>query len=384
MIRMFELDLSPGCHYARFSPDTTKKSELIFQKADKHMSQIKKIPLAEAVGLPLAHDITEVNPDRRRKGRAFKKGHVINTNDLEKLAAIGKNEIFILDLEADHIHEDDAAILMAGAFAGRYVAHDQEPKEGKINFRAQKDGLLGIEVDKLLAINLLGDPSCMTKPTNLPVKKGEVIASTRIIPLFTERQIIEKARAIAGPGGIIQVMPFISQKAGVIVTGNEVFNGLIEDRFLPIIRRKLAQYQAGVHRSILLPDREDKMVAAIKRFIDEGCEIIIMTGGTSVDPNDVTPLAISKAGGHHFIRGVPLQPGNMFSMAWITHGEREIPVCAVPAAALFYPHTSFDVFLPRLLTGQQPDLKEVASLGHGGLCHFCRQCVYPVCSFGRG
>ena len=348
------------------------------------MSQIKKIPLEEAVGLPLAHDITEVNPDQGFKGRAFKKGHIISKNDLEKLAAIGKNEIFTLDLEPDQIHEDEAAIAMAGAFAGRYVAHDLKPKEGKINFQAQKHGLLEIEVEKLQAINLLGDPSCATKPTHLPVKKGEVVASTRIIPLFTRREIIEQAVDIARPRGILQIIPFTAKKAGVIVTGNEVYNGLIEDRFLPVISRKLSHYQAEVHRRTLLPDNQDEMVAAIKLFITEGCEIIILTGGTSVDPNDVTPLAISAAGGRHFLRGVPLQPGNMFCMAWINHNGREIPVCAVPAAALFYPHTSFDVFLPRLLVGQQPNQHEVAALGHGGLCHFCRQCVYPVCSFGRG
>lgn len=348
------------------------------------MSQIKRIPLSEAIGLPLAHDITEVNPQKGFKGRAFKKGHIINGNDLEKLAAIGKNEIFILELETDQIHEDDAATMMAGAFAGRYVAYDLEPKEGKINFQAQKDGLLKIEVEKLLAVNRLGDPSCTTKPTNLPVRKGEVIASTRIIPLFTKRQVIEQALDIANPEGIFQIIPFTPKKSGVIVTGNEVYHGQIEDRFLPIIRRKLAPFRAEVHQSTLLPDNKDEIVATIKQFMAAGCEIIILTGGTSVDPNDVTPLAIAEAGGRHFIRGVPLQPGNMFCMAWINHEDREIPVCAVPAAALFYPQTSFDVFLPRLLTGQQPDQEEVAALGHGGLCHFCQRCVYPVCSFGRG
>lgn len=348
------------------------------------MSQIKKIPLKETLGLPLAHDITEVNPEKGFKGRAFKKGHIINENDLEKLAAIGKNEIFILDLEIDQMHEDDAAIMMAGAFAGRYMAYDPEPREGKINFRAQKDGLLEVEVEKLLAINLLGDPSCSTKPTHLPVKKGEIVASTRIIPLFTERRIIEQALGIANPEGIFRVIPFTPKKAGVIVTGNEVYDGLVEDRFLPVIRRKSTPYQTDIHRSTLLPDDKDKIIRTIKQYITDSCDIIILTGGTSVDPNDVTPMAISEAGGHNFIRGVPLQPGNMFCMAWINHEAREIPVCAVPAAALFFPHTSFDVFLPRLLVGQQPDLKEVAALGHGGLCHFCSQCVYPVCSFGRG
>jgi molybdenum cofactor synthesis domain-containing protein len=351
---------------------------------EKTMPSTKKIPLAEAVGLPLAHDITEVNPEKGFKGRAFKKGHLISEHDLEKLAAIGKNEIFILDLDTDQIHENDAAVMMAGAFAGRYVAHDLEPKEGKINFQSQKDGLLRVDTEKLLAINLLGDPSCMTKPTNLPVNKGEIIASTRIIPLFTNRQVIEQALEIAKPEGVFHIIPFRARKAGVIVTGNEVYHGLVEDRFLPVVSRKLAHYQAELYRNALLPDDQEEMVATIRSFIAAGCEIIILTGGTSVDPNDVTPLAISEAGGRNFIRGVPLQPGNMFCMAWINHTDREIPVCAVPAAALFYPHTAFDVFLPQLLAGQQPDKKAVASLGHGGLCHFCQQCVYPVCSFGRG
>ncbi|MBW1645057.1 MAG: molybdopterin-binding protein [Deltaproteobacteria bacterium] len=348
------------------------------------MSEVRKIPLEEAVGLPLAHDLTEVNPEEKRKGRAFKRGQIIQAADLEKLRQLGKDEIYILDLGPDQIHEDEAALLMARAFAGRYIGYEPEPREGKINFYAQKDGLLLVDTAKLQAVNLLAKPSCITKPRHRPVRQGEMVAATRIIPLYCERQLITKAAAIAAPAGLFSLLPFKPAAAGVIVTGNEVYQGKVKDGFLPVITRKLAAYQAAVHRHAVLPDDLAAIRQAIGEFIAAGCDLVVLTGGTSVDPNDLTPLAIREAGGRDFIHGVPLQPGNMFTMAWIGGADgREIPVCAVPAAALFYPVTSFDVFLPRLLTGQRPSREEIAAMGHGGLCNFCRTCVYPVCSFGR-
>ena len=348
------------------------------------MEKIKKIPLEKALGLPLAHDITEVNVDKKSKIRAFKKGHIIKDIDLERLRRLGKNEIYVLSLTPEQIHEDEAAVEMAQAFAGHYTAYEPEPREGKINFFAQKDGLLEIDTEKLLAINMLGGPSCVTKPQNLPVCQGTMIASTRIIPLFCKRKTIKQAVKIANKTGLFRILPFYPKKAGVIITGNEIYSGKIKDGFLPIIKKKLSLYRATVISSTILPDNLDKIIQAIHDFITFGCETIVLTGGTSVDPDDLTASAIKKAGGQDFIHGVPLQPGNMLTLAWINNKKSSIPVCAVPAAALFYPHTSFDVFLPRLLVGKKPTPKEIAALGLGGLCNFCQTCIYPLCSFGRG
>ena len=238
------------------------------------MSEVRKIPLEEAVGLPLAHDLTEVNPEEKHKGRAFKRGQIIQAADLEKLRQLGKDEIYILDLGPDQIHEDEAALLMARAFAGRYIGYEPEPREGKINFYAQKDGLLLVDTAKLQAVNLLAKPSCITKPRHRPVRQGEMVAATRIIPLYCERQLITKAAAIAAPAGLFSLLPFKPAAAGVIVTGNEVYQGKVKDGFLPVITRKLAAYQAAVHRHAVLPDDLAAIRQAIGEFIAPATAVV--------------------------------------------------------------------------------------------------------------
>ncbi len=337
----------------------------------------RKVKVEDAVGMVLVHDITEVNLDRGFKGRAFKKGHIIKPEDVEKLKKLGKEYVYVLELSEDEVHEDDAAKLLADALMGENLYRDEEPKEGKINIYSKVFGVFKVDVEKLFQFNMVGEPSCPTIHTNMYVKPGEKVAAVRIISLVAPRKEIDEALKIAG-SGIMKVVPFEEKRVGMIITGNEVYSGRIEDRFYERLKPKLEFFKCKVEERVILPDDKERIKEKIVEF-NEKYDIVVLTGGTSVDPDDVTYRAIREAGAENFIRGNPIQPGNMFTMGWI-NGK---PVVAVPAAALFYKATSFDIWLPRLLIGDVITKEEVAAKGHGGLCHNCPVCVFPICPFGR-
>ena len=337
----------------------------------------RKVKVEEAVGMVLVHDITEVNPDTGFKGRAFKKGHLIRPEDVEKLKSLGKEYIYALELSEDEIHEDDAAKLLADALMGENLYRDEEPKEGKINIYSKVFGVVKIDTEKLFQFNMVGEPSCPTIHTNMWVKPGQKVAAVRIISLTAPKREVEEAVKIA-EGGIIRVIPFTEKRAGMIITGNEVYSGRIEDRFYEKLKPKLEFFKCTVAEKVILPDDEEMIREKIEEFIEK-YDIVVLTGGTSVDPDDVTYRAIKSAGAENFIRGNPIQPGNMLTMGWI----KGKPLVAVPAAALFFKATAFDIWLPRLLIGDRITKEEVAAKGHGGLCHNCPVCVFPICPFGR-
>ncbi len=337
----------------------------------------KKVKVEDAVGMVLVHDITEVDLERNFKGRAFKKGHIIRPEDVEKLKKLGKEFVYVLELSEDEIHEDDAAKILADALMGENLYRDEEPREGKINIYSSAFGVFKVDVQKLIQFNMVGEPSCPTIHTNMYVKPGEKVAAVRIISLVAPKKEIEEAVKIAG-NGIMKVVPFEEKKAGMIITGNEVYYGRIEDKFYERLKPKLEFFKCKVAEKQVLPDDKEKIKEKIEEFVKK-YDIVILTGGTSVDPDDVTYQAIKEAGAENFIRGNPIQPGNMLTMGWI-EGK---PIVAVPAAALFYKATAFDVWLPRLLIGDVITKEEVAAKGHGGLCHNCPVCVFPVCPFGR-
>ena len=337
----------------------------------------KKVKVEDAVGMVLVHDITEVDPERGFKGRAFKKGHIIRPEDVEKLKKLGKEYIYVLELSEDEIHEDDAAKLLADALMGENLYRDEEPKEGKINIYSKVFGLFKVDVEKLFQFNMVGEPSCPTIHTNMYVKPGEKVAAVRIISLIAPKKEVDEAVRIAG-NGIMRVIPFTEKKAGMIITGNEVYSGRIKDKFYDRLKPKLEFFKCSVEEKVILPDDKERIRQKIEEFAEK-YDIVVLTGGTSVDPDDVTYRAIKEAGAENFIRGNPIQPGNMLTMGWV----KGKPVVAVPAAALFYKATSFDIWLPRLLVGDVITKEEVAMKGHGGLCHNCPVCVFPICPFGR-
>ena len=337
----------------------------------------KKIKVEDAVGMVLVHDITEVDLDKGFKGRAFKKGHVIRPEDVEKLKRLGKEYIYVLELSENEVHENEAAVMLADAIMGENTYRDESPSEGKINIYSSVFGVVKVDVEKLVRFNLVGEPSCPTIHTDMWVKPGTKVASVRIISLVAPKSQVEEAVKIAGDG-IVRVVPFEEKKAGIIITGNEVFYGRIEDRFFDRLKPKLEFFRCSVEEKVILPDDEERIRNAIEDFVEK-YDIVVLTGGTSVDPDDVTYRAIKSAGAQNFIRGNPIQPGNMLTMGWI--GGK--PVVAVPAAALFYRATSFDIWLPRLLIGDVISKEEVAMKAHGGLCHNCSVCVFPICPFGK-
>lgn len=339
------------------------------------------VPIEEAVGMVLPHDITEIVKDLR-KGRAFKKGHIIHPEDIAVLRRLGKEHVYVLNLGPDDVHENEAAQIFARALAGEGISCDPEPSEGKIAFRASRDGLLKINREALLRFNMLGELMCATLQTNTPVRRGEQVGATRLIPLVARRALVEEAVATVQEDGeaVLRVLPLRQAAAGLVITGNEVYHGRIADRFEEVLRAKLLALGASVLQVRFAPDDPEQIAAEIRACLDAGADLIITSGGMSVDPDDVTRLGIAAAGAEQLIYGTPVLPGAMLAVGRIG----QVPVIGLPACGMYHGITVFDLILPRILAGEQIGRTELAELGHGGFCRNCQVCQYPVCSFGKG
>jgi len=340
---------------------------------------LKKIKLEDAVGTQLAHDITEIRPGEF-KGPAFHKGHTVCNEDLCHLQKLGKNNLYLIDLEEDEIHENQAAAILAAALAGGGIAWKDEPHEGKINLLAETDGLFKVDTTALAAFNMVDEVMCATLHNHTLVKKGERVAATRAIPLVMKRVAIERAAAIARQNGaVLAVKPLRPARVGLVVTGNEVFHGLIEDRFAPVLSEKVTALGSKVDGIAFAPDDAGLIAQAISDHLDRGCDLIMLSGGMSVDPDDVTRKGIRMAGATQMNYGSAVLPGAMFLAAYIG----EIPLLGIPACGLYHRITVLDLVLPRILAGETIGKAELAFLGHGGLCKDCEECVYPHCPFGK-
>jgi molybdenum cofactor synthesis domain-containing protein len=341
---------------------------------------MRKIKVAEAVGLAVAHDMTEIDPDRGIKRVAFRKRTVIRESDIEKLKSLGREHIFVFDDCENEVHEDEAALELAPLLAGENIDYDSEPREGKISFYAGCDGLFKLDRERIVAVNRLQIPSLPTLHNHFVVEKGKQVAAFRIIPLTCEKELIDRCREIitAGDKPPLAVKPFRQRRAALIVTGNEVYSGRIKDRFTKIITGKLAGFGVDLVKKCILPDDRERIRQAITEYAG-AADFLILTGGTSVDPDDATKEAMRRAGVELLQAGNPLQPGNNFTIGYL--GDQ--PVCAVPAAAIFFKITAFDLFLPRFIAADRVTPDELAELSIGGLCHFCEVCRYPICPFGR-
>lgn len=341
---------------------------------------LKKIDVKDAVGTRLAHDITEIRP-REFKGPAFPKGHEVCSEDICRLQKLGKNHLYLIDLEDGEIHENQAASILAGALAGEGIAWENHPKEGKIGLHAAFDGLLKVDAAALAAFNMVDEVMCATLHSHTLVKKGELVAATRAIPLVMKRAPVERAAAMAAQnGGVVRVAALKKVRAGIVVTGSEVFNGLIEDKFAPILSAKIADLGSRVAGIAFAPDDEALIAEAIAGHLGDGCDLLILSGGMSVDPDDVTRKAIRLAGAEEVHYGAAALPGAMFLTAYIG----DTPLLGVPACGLHHRTTVLDLILPRVLAGERIGKKELAFIGHGGLCRDCAECSYPHCPFGKG
>ncbi len=339
---------------------------------------MKKIRVEDAVGTILAHDMTRIVRGEF-KGVAFKKGHLVQKNDIPELLKIGKQYLFVLELEKDQLHEDDAAKRIAKAICNPKLEFSN-PREGKINITTKRAGLLKINTKALLKVNQMESIIVATLKNNFPCKKGEIIAGTRIIPLTIPAKNIEALETLAkNHETIVSVKPYKSLKVGAVVTGSEVFNGLITDDFGPSVGKKIIDAGCTLIKKILVPDDVKAISNAILELKSRGCQLIITTGGLSVDPDDVTRLGVISAGAEVLFYGSPVLPG---AMLMISHLDKT-PVISLPACVFYYKHTVFDLVLPRVLAGEKITKDEIAAMGHGGLCMNCEVCHYPVCSFGR-
>jgi molybdenum cofactor synthesis domain-containing protein len=341
---------------------------------------LRKIALTEAVGSTLAHDVTEIRPGEF-KGPAFRRGHRVCEADLCHLQRLGKNHLYVIDLEEDEIHEDEAAVILAAALAGEGVVWNGQPREGRVNLLAGRDGLLTVNTPALAAFNMIDEVMCATLHNHTLVKKGERVGATRAIPLVMRRAPIERAAAIARENGSILAVRTLRQASvGLVITGNEVYQGLIEDRFAPILTEKVEALGSHVAALDLAPDDAGLISGVIRSHIERGCDLLLLTGGMSVDPDDVTRHGIRQAGATEIHYGAAALPGAMFLVAYLGN----IPLLGVPACGLYHRITVLDLVLPRILAGERIGKAELAFLGHGGLCRDCPECGYPHCPFGKG
>jgi hypothetical protein len=339
-----------------------------------------KIRVEDAVGMVLAHDITEIRRGEF-KGAAFKKGHRVQEADICHLQRLGKRHLYVLKIDEGFVHENDAAITLAEAFCGDGVTWKGPPKEGKIALIAARDGLFKVNVKALNKINLVGDVICASRHTNSLVKKGATVAATRAIPLVIPSELVDRAvRTSHSCGGLFRVKSLKSAKVGIVITGNEVFTRLIEDQFEPVLRRKIDQIGSEVIGVRFAPDDPDLIEQEIRDLLNIGVDLLLLTGGMSVDPDDVTRQGVTQAGAKDFIYGAPVLPGAMFMVSSIVN----VPILGIPACGLYHEATIFDLVLPRILANENLTQKEIAAMGHGGLCLHCPECRYPTCPFGKG
>ena len=339
---------------------------------------MKQIRIEDSVGCILSHDVTKIVPGEF-KGRLFKKGHVIREEDIPKLLDIGKEHIYVWEPKKGQLHENDAAIRVKDLVLGQGCYISEEIKEGKIDFFANTQGIVKINKDLLLKLNLLGEIIVSTIHNNTPVKKGEKIGATRVITLIIdEKKILEAEKIIKEK--IISVEEIKPKKAVLITTGNEVYKGRIKDAFLPVMKEKLEYYGSEIVKQIILPDNKEMITENILKAIEEDkVDMIICTGGMSVDPDDVTPSAIKDCNGEIVTYGAPVLPGAMFLLAYY----KNIPILGVPSCDMYSKRTIFDLVLPRILADEKLSFEDIARFGNGGMCLNCEICSFPHCSFGK-
>ncbi len=339
---------------------------------------MEKIPVEKAVGMILCHDITQIIPGKF-KGRAFKKGHIIQKEDVEKLLELGKEQIYVWEPKAGEIHEDEAALRIARAVAGGNIEYDI-PKEGKSTLKSKERGLFKINSTLLYQINSIKDISIASLPQNFIMERGQKLAGVRIIPLTTnEENLIQIEDLCRGKGKVFEIKKYKKLKAAVITTGNEVFKKKIQDKFGPIIRKKLEYFKAQYLGQTFCSDDIEEIKDIIFHYKNQGADLIILTGGMSVDPDDLTPGAIRKSGAKVVTYGAPVQPGNMFMLAYLD----KTVLLGVPGCAIYYKTTILDVVFPRIFIGEILTKQDFVEMGEGGFCLNCEVCRYPNCFFCR-
>lgn len=342
---------------------------------------MKLIRTEDAEGQVLCHDITQIIPGVV-KDAVFRKGHIVTKEDIPVLLSVGKEHLYVWEKKEGILHEDEAAEVLRDICMNEHMTATK-PKEGKIEILADCDGLLKVNTEKLNVVNGLGEMMIATVHGNFPVKKGDKIAATRIIPLVIEAEKMKEAREAAGKEPLLSILPFANYKTGIVTTGSEVFKGRIEDAFGPAIRAKLNEYDVEILGQKIVDDSQEDIISAIHEFLEDGAEMILCTGGMSVDPDDRTPGAIKALGAEIVSYGAPVLPGAMFLLAYYTFEGKNVPVLGLPGCVMYAKRTIFDLVLPRVLAGEKLKKEDLSGYGEGGLCLNCQVCHFPNCGFGK-
>ena len=342
---------------------------------------MKEIKTTEAVGHILCHDLTQIIKGVTKDAR-FRKGHIVTEEDIPVLLSMGKEHLFVWENDGTMLHEDEAADILR-SLAQNKGMNASAPKEGKIELTAEYDGVLEVDVERLDNLNDLDDIAIATLPQHMPVKAGTKLAGMRVIPLVIAKEKMEQARSAAGNTPLLELHPYKPMKVGVVTTGSEVYNGLIKDTFTPVIEAKLKKFGLKMDEHRLSDDGIECTLEKIRELIGLGMEMIICTGGMSVDPDDKTPAAIKATGAKIITYGAPVLPGAMFLLSYYESDGRKIPILGLPGCVMYAATTIFDIVLPRLAAGIEVTRKDIRHLGAGGLCQNCQVCHYPNCGFGK-
>ena len=339
---------------------------------------MREVPIEKAVGMALAHDLTKIVPGEF-KGSRFKKGHIIKKQDLPELLNIGKRHIYILELAAGQLHEDDAAVRLAAALSGHGLTMSQ-PREGRVNLSSAADGVFRVKKDLLFRINSLDDFAVATIHSRMPVTKGTQVAGVRVVPLVVDEDKIKQAEAFANPSApVMEIAEYQKLTVGVVTTGSEVYQQRIADQFTPVVLEKISHFPSVLLGHRLVNDDKEMIQAAILELAALGSQLIIVTGGMSVDPDDRTPAAIRSTGAEIVTYGTPVLPGSMLMLAYLG----QVPVIGLPGCVMYNSTTVFDLILPRLFAGERLRKQHFAEMAVGGLCANCKPCRYPHCHFGK-
>lgn len=339
---------------------------------------MKLIPTKEAVGHVLCHDMTQIIPGQY-KGARFRKGHVVREEDIPVLLSMGKENLYVWEMVPGMVHEDDAAERLCALCRSEHIDRSAV-KEGKIELTAAIDGLFRVDSKRLNAVNLVEDVMIAVRHGNTAVHKGDKLAGTRVIPLVIEEEKLRRAEAAAGERPLLELLPWKLKTAGIVTTGSEVAKGLIQDSFTPVVEQKLAAFGIGTVERRTPGDGMEAIANAIREVRSAGVDMVLCTGGMSVDPDDNTPGAVKRGGAKIVTYGAPVLPGAMFLLGYFADGT---PVCGLPGCVMYARSTVFDLILPRLAAGVPVTREEIAAMGEGGLCLDCEVCAYPNCGFGK-
>lgn len=340
---------------------------------------MKKIKTEQAVGHVLCHDITQIIPGVS-KDAVFLKGHVVTEADIPVLLSCGKEYLYIWENDERKLHENEAAEVLCELCKNEHMERSGV-KEGKIELTASADGLFTGEKELLYSLNSLGEISIASRHMDTPVRAGDKLCGMRVIPLTIEKEKLERAKELCAGRKVFCLHPYQKKRVGIVTTGNEVYSGRIADAFGPVLREKLSEFPAEVIGQTLCDDEAAHIEQAIMGYIHQGADMVLVSGGMSVDPDDRTPLAIRSTGAEIISYGAPVLPGAMFLLAYY---DGHIPIMGLPGCVMYAKRTIFDLVLPRLMADVRVSAGELAALGNGGLCLNCEVCHFPNCGFGKG